>query len=648
VALTVFKGSWAAAWRAEASDGEYLRARTPTASFGIGPYLAGPDHVRPAIVPIDGSHLLVLFVQGRDDQDAGYATSYTLRGVVLDATAGTAGAPFDLQTPDGSAIEALEVNASIADDAVAVGWRSPAAPGSPLGEDVWLSYWTSVAGPSDVLAPLTPLAVPRSPAHRAGDQRALALAPISNAPVQFLAAWDDLGMSFGAGEGMGDVVLLRLPPMGSDPSVAYDITVDATQLDEQQMQLPGIASFDSKSIQHLSLLPGSYSVYTAGGYVVGASGSLASFTVKSDGTIDYDSSLSQAFSGIHSTTLVINGFSLTVDAHLLNEQQMQVPGVASFDSLTPKPLTVAPGDYSVYTAGGYIVGPSGNLDTVNVKYDGTISKEGSDGAPYTLANRTLGLPGFSLTVDAHSLTEQQMQVPGVASFDSTTPKTLTVAPGDYSVYTAGGYIVGPSGNLDTVNVKYDGTISYDVSLGKAYSLANGTLTLTRFPITVDAHWLREQQMQVPGLASFDSNSVQSLFLAPGWYSVYSAGGYVLGSNNTVSTVQVKTDGTLDYDPSFEGAFTGATSTTLDLKGRGIAVNAMAHPAQLYAVEAVTPLFAGSMVETLQLLPGSYVIDQSSLGDRLGVVTVQAGGTIAYDATYSGVFSGSGTNTVIVR
>ena len=744
VALAAFGGAWAAAWRATAEGGEYIRARTPGASFSVGPYLAGPNQARPAIVPVDAGHLLVLYLQGRDDQDAGFATSSSIRGVVLDTSAGTAGAPFDLTTPDGTPIGALEVNASASGGAIAVGWRSPAAPGGALGEDVWISYWTNVAGPADLQAPLTPVAVPRSAAHRAGDQRALALAPLSNAPAQFVAAWDDLGRSFGAGEGGGDVVALRLPPLHADPAVADDITLDATPLTEQQMQLPGVTpSFDSKVVQHLSLLPGAYSVYTGGGYVVAPDGSLAAFTVKSDGTIDYDPALNGVFLGAGSTKLTVNGVPLTVDARSLTEQQMQLPGVTpSYDSKTVQALRVTPGGYSVYTGGGYVLA-NGAIATLAVKNDGTLSWDpslnGLYSAAYSPTGATLTITGLSLTVDATSLTEQQMQLPGVTpsydsktvqalrvtpggysvytgggyitangaiatlaiasdgkvswdpslnkiyavtyspqgayltitglpltvdarslteqqmqlpgvtpSYDSKAPRALTLAPGGYSVYTAGGYITA-NGAIATLAMSNDGTVSWDPSLGRVYAVSGTTLTISGFPIAVDATRLTAQQVELPGVTpAFDSKTPQPLTLAPGGYSVYSAGGYVLGPDGSIASVTVQNDGRLGYDPSLEGPLAGATSTTLTLAGVAIGVDATAHPGELYAVEGVTAPFDGSVKASLQILPGTYVIDAASLGTKLGAVTVQSRGNVAYDASLGSVFGGSGTSTVVVR
>jgi phenolic acid decarboxylase len=736
VALAAFGGTWAAAWRASASDGEYIRARTPTASWSLGPYLAGPDQARPALVPVDGSHLLVIYVQGRDALDAGVATTSTLRGVLLDAGAGTAGAPFDITAPKGALIEALDVNASSAGNVIAVGWRSPAVSGSALGEDVSVAYWSNVTGPPDLQAPLSPTPVPRLAAHRNGDQRALALAPIADTPAQFFAAWDDLGMTFGAGEGPGDVVVLRLPALHTDPTVADDIVIDATALTEQQVQLVGLAIFDSKTPQHVAAAPGSYPLFTAGGYVLGPGGTVRtvvvkndgtidydpsldgvyagrgtttltvkglaiavdatvlteqqvklvgmasadnktvyqatvtpgsygvytagasvpgpggmpqSLVVKNDGTVDYDVSLNSVYGGRGTTTLTVKGFGLTVDATALNKQQMQLVGAAIFDSKTVQNLTVAAGTYAVYTSGGYVFAPGGSARSVAVKNDGTIDYDASLNGIYGgRGTTTLTVNGLAVTVDATPLSEQQMQLVGVTSFDSKTVQHVTVTPGSYDIYTAGGgYVFGPNGNVRTVVVKNDGTVDYDVSLNGVYG-GRGTTTLTvnGLALTVDATALSEQHVQLVGVATFDSKTAQHVTIVPGSYGIYTPGGYVYGPTGGTRTVVVKNDGTIDYDASLNGAYSGRGTSALTVVGFAIRVDATAHPSQSYDVAGVTLWFGGSAVKTIQISPGKYTVNSQSLG-QLGAFTVQPAGTIDFDPSLNTVFSGRGTTTLTI-
>ncbi len=665
VALAAFGGTWAAAWRASASDGEYVRAQTPAASWSVGPYLAGPDDARPALVPIDATHLLVVYLEGLDDSGAGFATSYVLRGVVLDAAAKTAGDPFNLTGADGAPIEALEVNASRAGSAIGIGWRSPAAPGSVAGEELALAYWTNVMSPADVQAPLSPVAIPENDAHRTGDQRSFALAPVSGAPAQLVAAWDDLGRSFGPGEGTGDVVVERLPPVHADPSVAVDITIDATPLAEQQIQIVGVTpSFDSKTIYRISVPPGGYALLTGGGYVLGPDGGTASIVVKNDGTLDYDHYFDHVYQGRGTTTLKVTGSQISVDARALTEQPMQIVGITpSYDSRTPpSPLFVTPGSYAIFTGGGYVLGPAGSATSVTVNPDGTLDYDDSMKAIYSgRGTSALVVNAFSISVDATSLTEQQMQVVGITpSYDNKAgPTTLFVTPGAYAIYTDGLYVLGPGGALTSVTVGADGMLDYDASLNQVYS-GRGTTALVvhGFSISVDATSLTEQQMQVVGITpSYDNKAppFSTLVLTPGAYAVYTGGEYILGPGGSLVTVIVNNDGTLDYDHSLDLAYSGRGTTALTVNGFGVSIDASSLTEQQMQVVGITPSYDNKAPPSpkLFLSPGAYAVYTAGAyilgpGGSLVTVVVENDGTLDYDPSLNQVYSGRGTTALTVN
>jgi cysteine-rich repeat protein len=214
VALTAFGGAWAAAYRTTTATGEILRVRTPAGTWSVGPYLAGPDTMRPALTPIDATHLLAVYVEGRGDGDAGIATSNVLRGAIVDTSAAQASAivAFDL-TSNGISIAALEANVVRAGANVVIAWRSPAVVADPNGEDLWMATLSNVTSPAGVHTALTPAPVPRAVTHRKGDQRALSLAPVSASPSQIVSAWEDRGSAFGPLEAQPDVAVLRLPPL---------------------------------------------------------------------------------------------------------------------------------------------------------------------------------------------------------------------------------------------------------------------------------------------------------------------------------------------------------------------------------------------------------------------------------------------------
>ena len=89
-------------------------------------------------------------------------------------------------------------------------WWTSAVAGSTAGEQVWFQPvgWADAG----ISWSGTELLLPRLAAHRVGDQRAPALAPSTLEPEGGLvSAWDDLGKTFGLGEGNGDVVVELVP-----------------------------------------------------------------------------------------------------------------------------------------------------------------------------------------------------------------------------------------------------------------------------------------------------------------------------------------------------------------------------------------------------------------------------------------------------
>jgi hypothetical protein len=443
----------------------------------------------------------------------------------------------------------------------------------------------------------------------------------------------------------------------------FPLTVDATPLTEQQMQVIGVTGdYDSKTVQNLFVAPGTYAVYTdAAGYITGASGSAATITVKADGTVSYDASLANAYTQPTPTTVKVTGFPLTVDATPLTEQQMQVIGVTGdYDSKTVQNLFVAPGTYAVYTdAAGYITGASGSASTITMKTDGTVSYDASLAKAYTQPTpTTVKVTGFPLTVDATPLTEQQMQVIGITgNYDSKTVQNLFVAPGTYAMYTAaGGYIIGTSGSAATLSVKADGTVSYDASLAKAYTQPNPTtVKLTGFPLTVDATPLTEQQMQLPGLTpNFDSKTVQNLFVAPGTYSMYTAAaGYITAANGSASTLTVNDDGTFAYDASLARVYTQPSPATVRIPGFSISVDLTALADQQAQLPGLTGNFDSKSVQNVTVAPGNYHIYLDNTGYVLGpnqqpaALAVKDTGTIDFAQILDATYSGRGSTTVAV-
>lgn len=100
------------------------------------------------------------------------------------------------------------------------------------------------------------------------------------------------------------------------------ITLDATALSNKGVSIPGVfggAPIDTTQPRVLNLTAGTYNVQTVAGVA-----SVGTFTVKSDGTIDYDPALEGLLVGRGGKTLKINGRTITVDATHLSQHTIEI------------------------------------------------------------------------------------------------------------------------------------------------------------------------------------------------------------------------------------------------------------------------------------------------------------------------------------
>ena len=221
VALAAFNGSWAAAWRVKSGTTESIAVKTAGpggsasggASFTVNDASPGPSSDKPALVALDATRLLLVF-----SEDGGAFGTPKLRGAVLDL--GSPGTTSSFAIPPLVAPYATDSTLSQSEPALArvgarvfLSWRSGAVSADAKAEELWLKEitWTTSAGVTLDLAKQE-IALPRQSAHRADDQRRVALAATPLWPGGALAAaWDDYGRTFGSIEGTPDVVAELIP-----------------------------------------------------------------------------------------------------------------------------------------------------------------------------------------------------------------------------------------------------------------------------------------------------------------------------------------------------------------------------------------------------------------------------------------------------
>jgi hypothetical protein len=207
VALAPFAGSWAAAWRDDASGLETIRVHAGPTDWSVGPFLPGPADGKPALAALDATHLLLVYTVGFDPAETGVADAPKVQLAVLDAAQPGSASGVDLAPllPSAAGLAQSAPTLVSAGASAYLAWWTGAAAANPKQEELWLKElpWTGTS--LGMALPEAPLPAPAM--HELGDQRAPALAFSTANPIGALvSAWEDLGQTFGAGEGQGDVV----------------------------------------------------------------------------------------------------------------------------------------------------------------------------------------------------------------------------------------------------------------------------------------------------------------------------------------------------------------------------------------------------------------------------------------------------------
>jgi hypothetical protein len=227
---------------------------------------------------------------------------------------------------------------------------------------------------------------------------------------------------------------------------------------------------------------------------------------------------------------------------------------------------------------------------------------------------------------------------GAASLNTSAAQAFDLAPGTHSLSYATGASV-------TFRVAAGGNVDFSTSLdGVLDGRGSSTLTVLGRTVSIDATPLNSAaNLLLDEAASFPTASVFTAQLLPGPQRLRSTA----GAGGDVS-FSVANDGTLGYNPTLEGALTGAGASALGVSGRTVPINATALNADpdLYLDEAV--VFPSAAVFNAHLLPGV----QSMRGARGtgGEVSfaVANDGTVGYVSTLEGALTGAGTSALGVN
>ena len=280
------------------------------------------------------------------------------------------------------------------------------------------------------------------------------------------------------------------------------------------------------------------------------------FTVSATGDVGYAADLQGILLGAGTTTLSVNGATITVDATGLTAAQLK-SYYGNFASTAPLTFDVLPGHQIITDVG------DGRGLYFAVSNSGTVSYDPSlEGVLRGAGTSTLTVQGVAVTIDASALTKPGSK-PVMGSLPSTAPFTLRMIPGQQFVDDLG------DGAGLYFTVSNSGTVSYDPSLeGVVTGAGTSTLTVQGVAVTIDASALTKTQLET-GDGIFASTAPFTLRMIPGQQFIDD-----LGDDDGLY-FKVSNSGTVSYDPSLEGVVTGAGTSTLTVQGVAVTIDASA-------------------------------------------------------------------------
>jgi hypothetical protein len=315
------------------------------------------------------------------------------------------------------------------------------------------------------------------------------------------------------------------------------------------------------------------------------------FSVGNDGTVSYDASLQGVLTGSGTSSLGVNGRTITIDAHALSLPQLDLDYQLNFASAAPLSATVLPGGQFLFSQTIY-----GGQVFFSVGDDGTVSYDASlQGVLTGSGTSSLGVNGRTITINATALSLPQLDLDYQIAFASAAPLSATVLPGGQFLYGATGW----GGSL-FFTVANNGTVSYDPVLVQTLS-GQGTpnLVVNGDTVHIDATVLNgvESTFALAGIGSYPITTVPQLTLMPGWENF---------STTTVTfNFHVDEFSRIDYDPVYDSVVTGRnTDTLMLLPPAGRDNSALRSPHWATVRDATLPLERGSAMVPAEGSPRS--------------------------------------------
>jgi hypothetical protein len=331
------------------------------------------------------------------------------------------------------------------------------------------------------------------------------------------------------------------------------VTIDARALSTPRITVDVTYVGETASPFTITVLPGPQEFFDTW-----ATGNVIPFKVTANGTVDtvdYDPSQSGLLSGQGTSTLVVNGRTITIEARALSSKLLTMDVSRAYSTSSPITLNVLPGPQSLWDYYGsgetirFAVSDTGAI-TFDSGFDGVLSAQGS----------TLTVTGETVTIDPRQLSLYALVVDTIIVEPMTSVFTLNLLPGDHWLTDNYGW----SGPVH-FQVNPDGTVSYASSLDGVFT-GNGTaaspLLLEGVTLQIDATAISSQvaYYAVATAGGLSTAQVQTLHVLPGTFQL------TAGSEQLVFSLTAQPDGSygLSYDSSLDGMLTGRGTRRLTL------------------------------------------------------------------------------------
>ncbi len=209
--------------------------------------------------------------------------------------------------------------------------------------------------------------------------------------------------------------------------------------------LDGTVTLAANSSQRLTLTPGNHTIADP------RCGASVTFGVSDSGTVSYAAALEGALTGAGTSTLTVNGRTITIDATALSLPRLLLDNTLALTNAAPFAFTLLPGKYQVADATGapaglsFILNPNGT-DSYDQALEGVLTGAGTG---------TLTVRGVTVTIEATALSVQALVLDNSLAVPTAAPFVFTGLPGNYTL------VAPASATAIVFTIESNGTIDYD-------------------------------------------------------------------------------------------------------------------------------------------------------------------------------------------